>query len=67
MRLRSESLEQVLYPDLPLEPHVEQLLPGGQRAVDQHLELVGQLVFDVLLDSPQHEWFENHVKATDLL
>jgi hypothetical protein len=60
-------LKQILDLDLPLEAHVEQLLTGGERAVDEDLELVGQLILDVLLDPAQHERLQDHVKTTYLL
>ena len=66
LALGSQSLEQVLDPDLPLESHVQELLSDGERAVHKHLQLVRQLVLHVHLDPPEHERLQDHVEPGDL-
>ena len=53
--------------DLVANAGVEALLTLGQVARQIDLDLLGKLVFDILLDATHHERLENHVEAVDLL
>lgn len=46
---------------------VEQLLPTSKRTKDHDFYFVRELVLHVLLYSPEHEWFQDHVQTRQML
>lgn len=61
--LRFEHFEQLLYIQFFFDRFVEQLLSLGHLTQSLMLVFLSDFMLDVLLDTTQHEWFQNGMKT----
>lgn len=53
--------------DILAQSAVHLPLARGEIAVDVDLDLIGELILHILLDTPQHERLEDHVQSSQLM